>query len=57
MRRNNNFTLFEDNLPLGMNNVWLKQIFKNDELIVDAYVSLKMRKNKNSRFGFVLFNK
>lgn len=51
-------TLFVDNLPLTMNNVWLRQIFKNDGRLIDAFVSRKQRRNNQFWFGFVrLINK
>lgn len=51
------FTVFVDNLPHGMSNTWIKQIFKNDGRVVDAYVSSKERRNKDGKFAFVKFQK
>lgn len=48
-------TLFIDNLPSNMSNLWLYQIFKNEGSVVDAFVSKKKRKNNNQSFGFVRF--
>lgn len=49
------FTLFIDDLPSNMSNVWFSQIFKNEGNIIDAYVSNKERRGKKLRFGFVKF--
>lgn len=46
-----------DNLPRGMDNDWLRQIFKHYGLIVDAFVFKKNRINKDAAFGFVRFAK
>lgn len=47
------FTIFVDNLPTNMNNVGLKQLFKNDGDVLDVYTSSKVRKNKEGNFDFV----
>lgn len=40
-----------------MNNIWLRQFFKNDGHVLDAYVPHKIRKNRDVRFDFVSFSK
>lgn len=51
------YTIFVDNLPKGMSKTWLRQIFKNDGNVVDAFVSMKDRRNAKGRFGFVKFQR
>lgn len=50
-------TLFIDDLPLSMNNLWLYQIFKNYGNVSDTFVPQKIRKNNQLKFGFVTFTK
>ena len=50
-----NSTLFVDNLPLSMCVDWLRQIFKFEGDLKDAYLLRRIRKNNKHRFGFVRF--
>ena len=50
-----NPTLFVDNLPSTMSVDWLRQIFKFEGDMKDAYLSRRVRKNNKQRFGFVRF--
>ena len=50
-----NSTLFVDNLPLAMGIDWLRQIFKFEGDLKDAYLSRRHQKNNKHRFGFVRF--
>lgn len=54
MDKMNSFTFFIDNLPFGMSNMWLKQIFKNYGDVNNAYVSMK-RTYTDTRFSFLRF--
>lgn len=47
--------LFFDSLPKGMDNVWLRQIFRHYGNIVDVFVSKKQCKNNDAYFRFVRF--
>ena len=44
-------SLFVDNLPTSMSRGWLWQLFNFEGKVVDAYVSHKKRKNKDTLFG------
>lgn len=46
-------TLFVDNLPPSMSNIWLHQLFNNDGKVIDAFVSKKARPKKKGSFRFV----
>lgn len=48
-------TIFIDNLPLSITNLWLRHLFKNDGDVVDVFVPNKIRYGKNFCFGFVRF--
>ena len=51
------FSLFVDGLPLEMSWDWLQQIFRGEGDIIDVYVSKKIRRRSDCRFGFVRFRK
>lgn len=55
--RREGFTIFIDNLPMSMTNVWLKQLFKNEGRILDVFVSRKQHKFEKELFRFVRFHK
>ncbi|KAK9292931.1 hypothetical protein L1049_020913 [Liquidambar formosana] len=48
-------TVFVDNLPVRMNQFWLRNIFSWYRNVVDAFIPNKRRKGVNSRFGFIRF--
>ena len=53
--RDEAFSLFVDGLPLEMSWDWLLQVFRGIGEICDVFVSHKIRRNKECRFGFVRF--
>ena len=53
--RDDAFSLFVDGLPLEMSWDWLLQVFRGIGEICDVFVSHKIRRNKECRFGFVRF--
>lgn len=40
-----------------MSNLWLRQLFQNDGLILDTFIPYTLRIGKDTRFGFVRFQK
>ena len=50
-------SLFIDGLPIEMTWEWLLQIFREEGVVTDVYVSQKRRNNYACRFDFVRFEK
>lgn len=44
---------FVVNLSKGMDNTWLRQLFRGDGLVVDAFVSRKKRRTIDALFCFI----
>lgn len=53
----NGYTLFIDNLPNNMSNLWLRQLFQNDGCVIGSFVPNKMRNGKTTKVEFVRFEK
>ncbi|KAH7865128.1 hypothetical protein Vadar_002587 [Vaccinium darrowii] len=49
------FSVYVDNLPYEMDEVWLRQIFKGYGDVVDVFIPNKRSSRFNTKFGFVRF--
>ncbi|KAK9286667.1 hypothetical protein L1049_015068 [Liquidambar formosana] len=54
-RWENMISVLMDNLPLGMDQVYLKNIFSWYGKVWDSFIPNKKRKGSNSKFGFIRF--
>ncbi|KAH7834714.1 hypothetical protein Vadar_018880 [Vaccinium darrowii] len=50
------FTLFIDNLPEDVSHSWLKKLFSNYGVVIDAFIPEKRSKVTGRKFGFIRYN-
>ncbi|KAH7847534.1 hypothetical protein Vadar_027263 [Vaccinium darrowii] len=50
------FSVYVDNLPFEMDEVWLRQIFRSYGDVVDVFIPNKRSSRFNTKFGFVRFS-
>ncbi|KAH7858718.1 hypothetical protein Vadar_027137 [Vaccinium darrowii] len=50
------FSVYVDNLPYEMDEVWLRQIFRSYGDVVDVFIPNKRSSRFNTKFGFVRFS-
>ncbi|KAH7865037.1 hypothetical protein Vadar_001483 [Vaccinium darrowii] len=53
--RLNYISVYVDNLPFEMDEVWLRQIFKGYGEVMDVYIPKKRSSRFNTKFGFIRF--
>ena len=50
------FSLFIDNLPIGLDNLGLKKLFSSHGEIVDVYIPSKVGRKSGRKYGFIRFD-
>ncbi|KAL9679083.1 hypothetical protein QQ045_016937 [Rhodiola kirilowii] len=49
------YSIFIDNIPVGKDVSWVRALFNQDGQSVDVFISARGRRASNSRFGFVRY--